>query len=228
MDPVFDCHGVYGNTRHLKASTLVGDSDWCDYAEQADEKGTDDQVTHFTLLSFRDTASYKGSVATHDFWRMVSHDGVGGRSVISLDRESPGGFNAVSWGVRQTVADSVVGFNPHENGRVRVTMRLVNDDDKLLGVSRVQLGVDPDAGVSTRNAIWSEEVRDNVLKEGWPTISLEFERPRNATAFTVHSRHRDGLPRDPEFAMKQPEPQSMGSRFGSKSMADWVLVEKLP
>lgn len=228
MDPGFDWHGVYSSTRHLKASTLAKASDWCDYAEQVDEKGPEGQITHFTLLALRDTASHKGSIAKHNFWRMVSHDGVGGRSVISLDRESSGGFNAVSWGVRQTVGYSAVGFDPGEAGKVRVTMRLANDDDKLLGVSRVQLGVDPNGGISTRNATWSEEVRDNVLKEGWRTISLEFERPRNATAFTVYFRHRDGLPRDPEFVMKQPEPQSMGSRFGSKGMADWVLVEKLP
>ena len=58
-------------------------------------------------------------------------------------------------------------------------------------------------------------------------MELVFDRPANADAFTIYFRHRDGLPQGPEFESNLPEPQSMGSRFGSTGLADWVLIKKI-
>jgi hypothetical protein len=228
MDPGLDWHGHSATTRDLRASTAGADFDWCDFADQEDVQAPDGKTIHYTLLQFRDTSGHRGGTVKHNVRHETSHQGVGGCSSIALSRESSGGFDAVSWGIRQTVAYSALGLAPDASARIRITMKMTNIETTLSRNSRVQVGVDPRGGVVTRKATWSDEYTEEFTKEGWRLATLDFERPKDAVAFTVFFRHRDGRPGDPQFAMPFPEPQSMGSQLGSEAVADWVLVEVLP
>ncbi|MGB9588691.1 MAG: hypothetical protein ACPL7O_10985, partial [Armatimonadota bacterium] len=62
----------------------------------------------------------------------------------------------------------------------------------------------------------------------WSTPSIEFERPKGSTAFTIYFRQRDGIPkdaRDKSYPPDPKEPQSQGTQSTIEAYADWVLVE---
>jgi hypothetical protein len=226
MDPGFDWHGREGSTRHLRSSTFGAMYDWCDFADQEDVVLPDGKTIHYTMLQFRDTSTYVGATVKHNIRHEPASANVGGRSIIALSRASSGGQCAASWGVRQTVSYRAIGLEPGEAAKIRVSMNMINEEAHKERFSRVQLGVDPRGSIVTQRALWSKEYKNEfIAKENWQIATLEFDRPMDATAFTVYFRHRDGQAREPYQKMHFPEPQSSGSRFGSVGMADWVLVE---
>jgi hypothetical protein len=225
MDAGLDWHGATLGVQHLRSSTAGAHLDWCDFADQEDVKTADGKVIHFTLLQFRDTSTYRGAMVKHNTMHETCGAGVGGASVITLNRESSGGANAVSWGIRQTFAYSGLGLKPGEPAKISVSMKMGTMESANRGASKVQLGIDPRGGICTQEATWSPEFGGSYFKEGWHVAKLEFDRPPDATACTIYFRHRDGLPTEPRFPSNLPEPQSAGSELSSTAFADWVLVK---
>ncbi len=227
-DPGFDWHGREASTQHLRSSTYGAMLDWCDFADQETVKVDDNKEIHYTLMQFRDTATKIGMINKHNIRHEPASPNVGGRSIIALDRTSSGDASAVSWGVRQTFSYAALGITSGEKARIRVSMNMINEDAHQHRVSGVQLGVDPNGGIVTQRATWTElQKNEFISKEGWKIATLEFDRPVDATAMTVYFRHRDGQPREPCFKTHFPEPQSAGTRSGSVGMADWVMVERI-
>jgi hypothetical protein len=222
MDPDFSFGNRNLSTRTLRASTLGADLDWCTFADQEDVE-TPEGVIHYTLMQFRDTSTHRGAVK-HNFLFNGIDDGLGGRSTMTLNRESSTPSCAGSWGVRQTVDYAAIGVAPGQRAKIRVRMKMITFVAPN-GVSRVQLGVDPAGTLITRKALWSEGCDGPCSGQGWHIATLEFEKPEDARAFTIYFRQRDGKSEEPRFPLGVIEPQSLGSLSNSSAIADWVTVE---
>lgn len=228
MDPGFDWHGISGGTTtHFSFSTRAATSDWCDFADQEDVRYWNGQTIHYTLLQFREASINKSGGGDHNLVHEVCSSDLGGLSVIAMKRPGAGRSSAVSWGVRQTIAYSAVGLKTDQRAKLRVKMKMTSDDFRDLNFSRVQLGVDPNGGIDTHLALWTEESLTILQKGGWDIATLEFDKPAGAQAFTVYFRHRDGVPGGPEKTYPFAEEQTRGSPYGCAAYADWVLVEVL-
>lgn len=228
MDPGFDWHGISGGTTtHFRFSTRAAASDWCDFADQEDVQYWNGQTIHYTLLQFREASINKNGGGGHNLVHEVCSSDLGGLSVVAMKRPDAGRSSAVSWGVRQTVAYSSLGLKIDQAAKLRIKMKITSDDFRDLNFSRVQLGVDPNGGIDTHLAQWTQESLTILQKGGWDIATLEFDKPAGAQAFTVYFRHRDGVPGGPERTYTFAEKQTRGSPYGCAAYADWVLVEVL-
>jgi hypothetical protein len=62
----------------------------------------------------------------------------------------------------------------------------------------------------------------NWDREGWRKLSLQWDRPKGATAFTIFFRYRDGVCRFKKTIDCATEPYV--ASIGSRAMADWVVI----
>lgn len=223
MDPGFDWHGKGGGKMvQWRQATGGKHVDWCDFMDDVTAPLPAGGTIDYTLQTFRDTgaASRPGHLGMkHDYGHEVSNELVGGASTITLSRIHPGDVPC-SWGVRQTVSYAALGLKPNEAARIEVLVKCTLHDPAKKRFARLQVGADPRGGILTEKAIWSkEDDQVNWDVEGWAKLRLEFDRPRDAVAFTVFFRHRDGerTGRDRDI-VRATDP-------GNRGIADWILIK---
>lgn len=232
MDTDFQWHGNYGSsTVEFRRNFSAADADWCDFADQEIVETPQGNI-RYTLFQFRDATRQVLAGTRHQLKHSKHEIGAWGESTVTLARGGgAGNLSAASWGVRQTVSYEALGLQPAQKAKIRVRMRISSIIEQN-AACRIQIGVDPYGGVVTRNAVWTPEEQVNIRNDevSWIYPSIEFNRPKNAQAFTIYFRQRDGLPQDASDTSYPPEPnepQSQGSASPCESYADWVMVEVL-
>ncbi|KPJ62424.1 hypothetical protein AMK68_04900 [candidate division KD3-62 bacterium DG_56] len=220
MDPGFDWHGKGGGKMIEWRQSIGGRHvDWCDFMDDVVAPLPNGGTIEYTMQTFRDTgAAPRPGHGKHDYSHEVHNNIVGGASTITLSRIHPGEVPC-AWGVRQTVSYAAFGLEPDQDAHIEILVKYTLHDPAKKRLARLQVGADPEGGVVTENALWSEEdAYANWDVEGWRKAKLEFDRPKGAVAFTVFFRHRDG---DRTGAERQ---TIRATDPGNRAIADWIMI----
>jgi hypothetical protein len=218
MDPGFDWHGNGGGKMSDWRWTTAGAHvDWCDFMDEAAAPWPEGGVIPYTFTTFRDSGSRPLHVK-HNIAHDTVNRKIGGASSIALVRIDPGDVPA-SWGIRQTVSYAALGLGPDDAAEIEVAGKYTfQQDTGNSRWARLQVGCHPRGGVVTDDALWSEEDPDVNWDDGyWHYGSLKFDRPKDATAFTVFFRVRDGV-------LVGEERRVRATPGLGRAIADWILV----